>query len=296
MLALAFSVLIAVYLLGPDLISRWILGFAVPRKALVQTKAEEITRAILWAAAPLLVALMWAVASGALARTARWGDLHVVFSGLYSTTLFDRTEQTWYVSLHALAWWNFCVLWRLYFLVLTFSFLLNGIIYYYGPLRRRLPFTWMTTLLATLVLPRVAEWHVLLSPMLLPSRDLQLHADVLTRSGSLYQGRVADKVLTPDGSIQSLTLTDPKRFRREEHKTDETAKSLKPKEHYWQSITGNVFVVLGGDISNINLRYQRPGSGLAFQQFLSALLKEQTDRTTPVRDASQSEATRDVAT
>ena len=51
-------------------------------------------------------------------------------------------------------------------------------------------------MLATLVLPRVSEWHVLLSDMLMPEDDLFLDADLLTRVWcAIYQGRVQDKML-----------------------------------------------------------------------------------------------------
>ncbi len=77
----------------------------------------------------------------------------------------------------------------------------------------------------------MAEWHVLLSPMLLPARHLQLHADILTKSGTLYQGRITDKVLNADGSIQSVTLTEPKRYQRERYQAAEKTGKVQEKEH-----------------------------------------------------------------
>ena len=42
-------------------------------------------------------------------------------------------------------------------------------------------------------------------------------ADVLTKGDVLYDGRVVDKMLTSDGALATLTLGDPRRFRREEY-------------------------------------------------------------------------------
>ena len=287
MLALAFTLLVALYVLGPDLIARWILGFAAPRKVVVQTRAEELTRSVLWAFGPLVLALLWTHRVGAW-HSANWADLRLVYSGLYSTTDFEHSESAWYASLQALLWWNLHTLWRLYLIVGVASTLIDLTIWYYGPLRNRLPFQWLKTLLAVLVLPRVAEWHVLLSPMLLPSRRLQLHADVLAKGGTVYQGRVADKVLNTDGSLQSLTLAEPKRFLRDVYKADESSGRLGSKASYWRGIPGNLFVVLGSDISNINIRYVAKGKpGVAAQQAVRDLLRAQPSSTQAVQQAAK---------
>jgi hypothetical protein len=106
-----------------------------------------------------------------------------------------------------------------------------------------------------IVVPRVSEWHLLLSKMLLHSEALDLQIDVLTKSGIMYQGRFADKVLAPDGSLVSITLDQPRRFRRdefiEERKKDPTVTS----ENFWREIPGNIFVILVADVSSLNFRY-----------------------------------------
>ncbi len=115
----------------------------------------------------------------------------------------------------------------------------------------------MKTVLATIVLPRASEWHVLLSDMLLPSKDLTLSADVLTKGGVLYQGRVQEKMLSADGSLHSITLSNPRRFLREQfQKEKETAPTVKS-EDFWRDIPGNLFILMGSDITNLNLRYVR---------------------------------------
>lgn len=120
----------------------------------------------------------------------------------------------------------------------------------------------MRRVLARVVLPRVAEWHVLLSDMLLPERNLLLHADVLTRT-ALYQGVVQDKVLGVNGALNSLTLAQPRRFLREEYKEAQAADKHVSAKGYWRDIPGNLFVIVGSEIANVNLRYVSATSGIA---------------------------------
>ena len=257
MLALVVSFLVAVYLLGPDLVSRWILGFVVPRKNLVQSRWEEFTRAVLWAAIPLAVAIFWAISAGVFRRAGHLADLEMVFSGLYSERYFDAYSVDFFSSLRAFFWMNVSLLWRLYILVVGFALLLNYIILHYNSLRNTLKSTRMKTLLATLVLPRVSEWHVLLSDMLLPSKNLVLSADVLTKSNTLYQGRVQDKMLNLDGSLHSITLASPRRFLREQFHAEQQELPEVSSEDFWLTIPGNIFIIMGSDITNLNLRYVR---------------------------------------
>lgn len=257
MLALVVSFLVAVYLFGPDLVSRWILGFVVPRKNLVQSKGEEITRAVLWASLPLAVAIIWAIGTGALSKCGHTTDLGTVFSGLYSEKFFQDHSTEFFRSLRSFFWMNLCLLLRLYILVVGFSLLLNLIIRHYNALRNWLKPSWMKTLLATIVLPRVSEWHVLLSDMLLPAKNLVLSADVLTKANVLYQGRVQDKMLNPDGSLHSLTLASPRRFLREQFQKKKNELPETKADQFWHNIPGNLFIVMGSDITNLNLRYVR---------------------------------------
>jgi hypothetical protein len=256
-LALVVSFLVAVYLLGPNLVARFILGFIVPRKNLVQSRWEEFTRAVLWAAIPLVIAVFWAVKTGAIARVGQVADLETVFSGLYSERYFEAHQAEFFSSLLSFFWMNLALLLPLYSLVVGFSILLNFLILHYNSIRNTLKSTQMKTLLATIVLPRVSEWHVLLSDMLLPSKNLVLTADVLTKSNTLYQGRVQDKMLNPDGSLHSITLASPRRFLREQFQKAKDELPDTEIDEFWHNIPGNLFIVMGSDIVNLNLRYVR---------------------------------------
>lgn len=254
MVALLFTLLIAVYLLGPALFARFLLGLVVPRKVTVQSRSEEISTSTLWAAFPF--ALAWWIASvgGVTSRYAPATTLKIFISGLLSEALFHAAPEVWYTSALSLMHLNLIVLAWMYGIVFLTSIIFMTITRFYGWSRRQLPEGRARTLLARFVLPRVAEWHVLLSDMLLPNRDLSLHADVLTRT-ALYQGIVQDKVLGIDGTLRTLTLGDPKRFQKVEYDTAKQSDAGTKSETYWREIPGNLFVILGSEIVNVNLRY-----------------------------------------
>jgi hypothetical protein len=71
----------------------------------------------------------------------------------------------------------------------------------------------------------------------------------------LYQGQFADRLLGPDGSLVSITLREPKRFKRSHYlaslRDDPTTKV----DDFWKAIPGNIFVIMGSEISTLNLRY-----------------------------------------
>jgi hypothetical protein len=91
--------------------------------------------------------------------------------------------------------------------------------------------------------------------MLLPTEDVMLEVDVLTKNGTLYQGGVQDRMIGPDGSLQSLTLADPRRFLREEFHRERAEDVNAPADYFWRRIPGKLFVILGTDIASVNVRY-----------------------------------------
>ncbi len=258
MLTLVFSLTAAVFLLGPELVSRWVFGLAVERKNLVQTRAEEITRALIWASMPWSVTLLWVWIDPFVHLSATSADLKMFFSGLYSEKFYQDHFQDFFVSFHAMRWTAFSVAWRLYLTDFTFASLLAFSLSNFAYLNSKPIFRPLVWLLNKVVLSRVATWHLLLSGMLLPSARHELHADVLLKNGVMYQGRVREKTLTGDGTLQSLVLADPQRFLREEfeehkHKWPETNTAK-----YWKPIPGNMFIQLASEIANLNLRYLEP--------------------------------------
>ncbi len=256
MLALLVSFLIAVYLLGPDLIARWAADLVVFRKTRVQSHAEEVARAIMGAAVPLVAAVLWARWSGALARTGSHYDLETVFSSLESDAFFQHHHSEFFASLRAFFWMNFVILWRLYALVAVLAAARIVIVLNYNRIWRLLHKRWMRTLLATIV-PRISEWDLLFSDMLLPEGSFRIMADVLTKTGGLYQGMVQDRMLNTDGSLQSITLANPRRFERDDFRKAKSEDLETVPDEFWFNIPGNLFIVMASDIANLNIRYIR---------------------------------------
>jgi hypothetical protein len=259
LIALVTTLLIALYILGPDLVARWLLGFVVQRKNLLETKSEEITRGIMWAMIPLWAA--WAlrhVGPFALAPNSKF-DLQTFFSGIYSEAYFKEHQAAFFAAAGSFIKLNICVLIRLYAIVFLSSLVFNWLIGRYGRIRGRLSSekkkSRLLAVLTTIILPRISQWHIILSDILLSSKKMNIAVDVLTKDGTLYQGILENKMIAPDGSLQTLTLTEPKRFRREPFLKDrEKSPALKP-DGYWKAIPGNLFVIMASDITTLNVKH-----------------------------------------
>ncbi len=233
------------------------LGFVCPRRNIVQTKSEELTRAIAWALIPLAIAYLWAVHNGHLHSTANSADWKAFFAGAYGESGFEKHQDDFFRAQRAIFVWNFSLLWRLYFIVFVFWLVIDLLIARYGRIRASKFASDVPALKLALdyfILPRVSEWHVCLSNMLTENKDITVHADVLTKADVLYRGRVVDKMLAPDGSLASITLAGPGRFRRADY-LDAKRQSATNKEEYWVEIKGAMFIIMGSEISTINLRH-----------------------------------------
>jgi hypothetical protein len=176
---------------------------------------------------------------------------------------------------------NHAILWRLYLMVLLASAIRIAIVLNYNRIWRGLHKRWMRTLLATIV-PRISEWDLLFSDMLLPEGNFRIMADVLTKTGGLYQGAIQDRMLNNDGSLQSITLANPRRFERNDFRKAKSEDLATVPDEFWFNIPGNLFIVMASDIANLNLRYIRR-KPLSFQpsdeerEVLSRLLERLKD-------------------
>jgi hypothetical protein len=257
MLAITVSLLTAIYLLGPDLVSRFILGFVVPRRIIQQSKGEEIGRAVLTAVIPLSLAILWTSWHHGLIWNDIKPDVKTVFSGLYSEKIFENDREGFFRAAKAVWIANWTVAWRLYTLLIAYSILVDFIILNYGRIRNSKWFDkrdWRKQALAIFVLPRVSEWHILLTPFS-HKKTTRITADILTKSDVLYRGTIEKPFLAPDGSLSGLLVSDPFRFDRQRYVEDKKT-SLNPvdKDQYWRTIPSNTFLMLSTEISTINLR------------------------------------------
>src|SRR5215471_7267773 len=142
LLALLVSFLIAVYLLGPNLIARWSADLVVLRKTRAESHAEEVARSIIAAAIPLLLAVLWVRSSGALWRSGTQSDVETVFSALQSDNFFQTHHAQFFESLYRFFWMNFAILWRLYLIVLIACAVRVFVVLNYNRIWRRLHRRW----------------------------------------------------------------------------------------------------------------------------------------------------------
>ena len=255
MLAVSLTFVAAAFILGPELLSRWVLGILVPQRSLSQNRGEQITRAMVWAIVPLAAAVLWVRGRHVLGMWGGWADVQTAVSGLYSSTYFDMHRAEFFRSFAAVTGMVWSLLWRLYLIVVLAAIAIDWAILHYRWLRNALKPRWAKSALATLILPRVSEWYVLLSDMLLPTEDVMLEVDVLTKAGTLYQGGVQDRRIGPDGSLLSITLADPRRFLREEFHRERAEDVNAPADYFWRRIPGKLFVIVGTDIASVNVGY-----------------------------------------
>jgi hypothetical protein len=259
-LTLTISLLTALYLLGPDFVSRYILTFAVPRRIIQQTRTEEFARAISTAIFPLLLALAWIYLRHVVSWAAIKGDIQTVFSGLQSEKIFEHDPAHFYAAAKAAFRANWSLTWRLYILLIAYSVAVNVVILNYGAIRNLKFFRENRSArkaLATFILPRVSEWHVLLTRFS-HSKTTRITADLLTKADVLYRGIIEEPLLlAPDGSLSGILLSGPPfRFDRQGYLA---AKNANPatahnKDLYWKEIPSHTFFIAASEIVTINLR------------------------------------------
>jgi hypothetical protein len=267
MLALTLTLITAVYILGPDLISRYILGFVVPRRTIQQTSSEEISRAIITAAIPLGLAVAWITLRHVVVWGAVKSDVQTYLAAILSQKFLDDHTPQFFQSAKTVARLFWAVAWRLYALLIVYATTINVLIIKYGELRNS---KWMKkhpscrSILAAFVLPRISSWHILLKSVSHP-KSVDIRVDVMTKRDILYRGTVQELMLAPDGTLSGLLITKPFRYQREKFLDDLKKYSeglkieAKPNtDNYWKKIPGHAFLIMADDIETINLRsYER---------------------------------------
>jgi hypothetical protein len=293
MLAITLTLITAVYVLGPELISRYILGFVVPRRTIQQTSSEEISRAILTAAVPFCLAVVWVTARHVVV----WGDvksdIHTFLAAILSQKYFDEHIPQFFQSAKTILRIIWSLALRLYALLVVYAIIIDILIYYYGELRNS---KWMSKhplwrkIFAAFVLPRISSWHILLRSVSHP-KSVDIRVDVLTKRDILYRGIIEDLVLASDGALSGLLITNPVRYQREKFFDDLKRYSQGPKteakpntDNYWKKIPGHAFLIMSDDIETINLRsYERGDQELLnrLKQILNRTLSaERSSKTT----------------
>ena len=114
-------------------------------------------------------------------------------------------------------------------------------------------------LIRTFILPNISEWHLLLTSFNWPKReDVDVSVDILQNDGILYQGRVADYFIAPDGKLTGILLENVSRFDREAyHEAQKTSQQHQPisSAAFWRTIPGSRFYIGQSSILNLNVRF-----------------------------------------
>lgn len=281
MLALTLTLLTAVFILGPDLTSRFILGRVVPRRTIQQTRSEEISRAIFTAIFPLCLAVFWVSWRHVVVWGAVKADVETYIAAILSQKFFDEHTAQFFPAAKTVIRILWALAWRLYLLLILYAETVNILILNYGELRNS---KWMSKrpswrkVLATVVLPRISQWHVLLRSISY-RKSVDIRVDVITRRDALYRGAIEDLFWAPDGSLSGLLLTKPLRYQREKYLEDlkrwqgsKSGEEPHP-DRYWKEIPGHAFLVMSAEIETINLRSYEAGADKELHDRLEKILK-----------------------
>ena len=259
MLALVLTLILALYILGPDVFSRLIIGSFAPARTRNRNRSEEIARAIVVSAVP--ITFVYVIAHYGFGRFSNISVLKNFLLGLYGDKSLEDHSDAFFTAAETIIRVNAVFLLAVYAVVLLWSLQLGYLIKNYGRYLRNLDKQpKRRDLLTWLVRPWVAEWHLKLSDTLLPKKSDYIRLDVLTKLNILYRGTLAEHHLDGDGALVSVTLTNAKKFKREELLADRAAApgKLVNTALYWSPIEARSFVIMASEIVTLNLNYVDP--------------------------------------
>ena len=268
MLTLLVTVLATAYFVVPELITRFVMSFCFVRKASTGTRSEEILRAAFWATVPLCFAWFLRNVGWWRAPSGVQNSIETVFSCLFSDKIFAENQKAFFTAIRIFCDFNLCMLLRTYLIVFIGAALFGLIALQLGKIRAE-TWPWLNTALHWAFMPRISEWHVALSPILVRDRkELIVRIDVMTKGGTLYRGNVFEKRISGDGELATLILKNAERMIRDDFYKSQVdcevinradpAAAQPDTESYWRSIPGEMFLLNGSEISTVNVRHVRP--------------------------------------
>src|SRR6266851_78710 len=137
MLTLLVTILATAYFVVPELLSRFVLGYFLIRKAMTAPKSEELMRGAFWAIFPLVIAwytrnlFICKLPSGAAQ------SVKIVFIDLYSDKLTAAQYSDFFDAIATFARANFCLLVRTYLIIIGASVFLGALARKFGWVRER---------------------------------------------------------------------------------------------------------------------------------------------------------------
>jgi len=262
-IALAASIVLALYVIIPGLLSRFIYRLFIPLRVIAGGKTEEATRAVVSAFVPFLLALLvvWHVPVlnefpiGATHPESKAQDYQLVANCLYSETIFTQhTEAFWQALDRTLPRQSQFLFWY-YLLTGMMALGLGYLTASYGKLGANPYYRWFAN---KFLFPHISEWHPLLTAFVFPDKQTAVRADILTITDTLYRGRVSEHFIDSDGRLTGLILTEAKRYDRRTYLRDwEQNREIKT-DDYWRDIPGAKLYLFADKIVNLNLNYESP--------------------------------------
>jgi hypothetical protein len=241
--ALTITLLTALYLLGPSLLSRAIRGLLIPPKITVKSNSEEIANAVVLAIFPLVIAVVWTTTCGKLQWKAHIPEIETFFSCVSDDKFFDGHRVLFFGDLPTIVQINWSLLWRLYTISCVYSLCLSLAVINYGRLRYSLKdYPKLRQLLTVVVNSSVSDWHLLLSNVSLQNSHMESHIDLLIRSGILYRGKLEQAVLSTGGEVSGLILSSPFRFERDRFLDMERQAKQPKSDDFWRTIPRACFI------------------------------------------------------
>jgi hypothetical protein len=277
-IALAASLLLALYIVVPGLLFRSLYRLFIPLRILVGTTTEQATRAVITTICPFILALLIAWYIPPLDNfpvradhpELRVSDYRTVASCLYSEKQFTAAGPSFWEALDRT--WHRQVVFLFWFYLLTaaiglfFGYLAGS----YGSFKSNRFYRWFAD---KFLFSRISEWHPLLTPFVFADRNTVVRANILTVSDNLYRGTVSEHFVDADGKLTGVILTEAVRFDRRSFLQDKDAMRSAETEAYWKEVPGDKLYVFADKIVDLNLSYESPEpSDQVLERFLSRRL------------------------
>jgi hypothetical protein len=266
LLALAASIALAAYLVIPELLYRMVLGRFLPLRSVLRSRSEELGRALFSIAVPFFIALLlvhyipgfrsWPGHDPG-EHIFRVADYKLLCSSMLNEKVFENNESLFYVALHRSAFRQLHFIFWYYTIVMAEAGLMGLAARFYGRLRshKTKPVAFLVLVIEQILIPKISEWELLLTPFTLASPKSRVQVDILMTNGTLYQGFVFKHYLDSAGRLAGLIITEPRRYNRQQLLKDREQGAAKRTDTYWREIPSRQMYLLADKILNINVNY-----------------------------------------
>lgn len=289
MIALAASVLLALYILIPGLLSRFIYRLFIPLRVLAIGKTEEATHAVATAIVPFALALLvvWYVPGlnqipvQAAHPELKAQDYQLVASCLYSESIFTQNTAAFWQALQRTVPRQSLFLFWYYLLNALTTLGLGYLSASYGKFGSNKYYRWFAN---KFLFPRISEWHPLFTSFVFADKQTVVRADILTTTDHLYRGKISEHFTDAVGKLTGLILTEAKRYDRRTYLRDSENNLGRNSEDYWREIPGAKLYISADKIVNLNLNYE---SDEPQEDALLGFLRERLKRAVSIEFASR---------